>query len=564
MMILTRGAFALPATTLNYKTGTWRVQRPVHLHGTAPCHGACPAGEDAQAYLARIEEGDLRGAWETLVMANPLPAVTGRVCHHPCEAACNRGRYDEAIAIHNVERFLGDEALRSGWAYPVSRPEPGASRFAVVGAGPAGLSAAYHLIRQGFNVTLFDELPIAGGTLRTALPQYRLPREVLDAEVERILALGIDFQSHRRLGRDVSLEELRQQYRAVFLGPGRQVGREWSVDGVTPRDLHHGLDLLKEWVALGSVAVPRSVAIIGGGNTAVDLSRIMKRAGVAEVHIITHQALPEPGKQVQDAMTAIAREVFQALEEGVEIHANRGIRRLILRGERVVGVEMVRMKKLDRGNGRLERVAFEGTETVLHVDQVIPAIGQSVDAAGMESVLDGAREFAVDTWGVLTATPGVFAGGDARSGSGGTVSGAVGDGRRAALAMARHHIGLANPAAEARPPQVDYKRLNLNYFEHAPRPRELVLPVVDRQGGREIEQGLSHDQVVFESQRCFSCGNCFACDNCWTLCPDSAVLKTKDAASDGSHYMFDYDYCKGCGLCANECPCGFIAMEEDI
>ncbi len=562
MTILTRGAYAEPGTTLNYKTGTWRVQRPLHVHGSAPCHSVCPAGEDAQAYLAKIEEGDLRSAWQVLVRANPMPATTGRVCHHPCEQSCNRGQYDEPIAIHHVERYLGDEAIKRGWDYPVAKPGASAPRVAVVGAGPAGIAAAYHLLAFGYNVTIFDELPVAGGTLRTALPPYRLPRETLDTEIDRILALGIEFRGHTRLGRDISLEQLRRDYRAVFLGPGRMKGREWSIDGVTPRDLHFGIDLLRDWISVGTVPTPNSVAIIGGGNTAVDLSRILKRAGVADVHLITHQSLPGEADP-RDCMTAISREVQQALEEKVDIHPNRGIRRLILRGERVVGVEMVRMKKLDRGNGRLERVAFEGTETVLHVDQVIPAIGQEVDPEGMETLLGDARDFAVDTWGVLENHEGIFIGGDARQGSSGTVSGALGDGRRAALAIGRYLRSEPNPEREVYGPRVELSRLNLNYFEHNPRPRERVLPVNERQGDTEIEQGLSHDQVVYESRRCFSCGNCLACDNCWTLCPDAAVLKTQDVASDGSHYVFDYDYCKGCGLCANECPSGFIATQDE-
>lgn len=563
MTILTRGAFAWPATTLNYHTGTWRVQRPVHLHGTAPCHGACPSGEDAQAWLAKLEEGSAQAAWQTLVEANPLPAVTGRICHHPCESACNRGQYDSAIAIHHAERWLGDEALQQQWAYPVAAVAADAPRFAVVGAGPAGLSASYHLLRQGYNVTLYDELPVAGGTLRTSLPQYRLPRAVLDAEIERILALGITFQGHHRLGREMSIEELRRDYAGLFIAPGRQVGRAWSVDGVTPRDLHHGLELLQEWIALGTVTAPASVAIIGGGNTAVDLSRIMKRAGVQQVHLITHQALPESGQEVVDVMSAIPREVYQAQEEGVEIHPNRGIRRLILRGERVVGIEMVRMKKLDRGQGRLERVAFSGTETVLHVDQVIPAIGQSLDPAGMERLGATEEGLVVSFWGE-SEHDGIFAGGDARRDSSGTASAAIGDGRRAALALVRRLQGQMQPEREVRAATVGIEQLNLSYFEPATRPQQAILPVSERGGEAEIEQGLSEEQVQAEARRCFSCGNCFACDNCWTLCPDSAVLKRHEQASGGAHYQFDLDYCKGCGLCANECPCGYIQMEEEM
>ena len=563
MTTLTRSAYALPGTSTSFKTGTWRVQRPIHRHVAAPCHVACPAGEDAQAWLARLEEGNTRAAWETIVSANPMPAITGRVCHHPCESACNRGGVDEAIAINNVERYLGDQAIEHGWDYPMTRPAPDAPQAAVVGAGPAGLSCAYHLIRLGYRVMLFDELPTAGGTLRTALPAYRLPRHILDAEVERILATGIEFRSHHRLGREMSLEELEADYRAVFLGPGTQRAREWSIDGATPRDLHVGLDLLKEWVAVGEVVKPKSAAIVGGGNTAVDLSRVLRRAGVEEVHVITHQALPGPDADPAELMSAIPREIDQAMEEGVKFHEHRGIRRLILRGEQVVGVEMVHMKKLDRGTGKPERVAFEGTETVLHVDQVIPAIGQEVEPFGMERLLHSATRFTADAMGRVDGHPKLYAGGDARRGTSGTVSGAVGDGRRAAATIDARIRGLeAHAEASADPIPLD--AINLNYYTRGQRPTESMVPVEERAECVEIEQGISSGDALRESKRCLSCGNCFACDNCWTLCPDSAVLKTTDAAADGSHYVFDYDYCKGCGLCAEECPCGFIAMEDEL
>jgi NADPH-dependent glutamate synthase beta subunit-like oxidoreductase len=560
MTELTRGAFAFPGTSLAFNTGTWRVQKPLHRHQAAPCHNACPAGEDAQAWLGLLAQGRPQQAWEAIVAANPLPAITGRVCHHPCESACNRGQYDEAIGIHGVERFLGDEAIRNGWAYPVAPPSPRAPQIAVVGAGPAGLSAAWHLLRRGFRVALFDSLPVAGGTCRMAIPPYRLPRDVLDAEIERLLASGIEFRAQHQLGRDVSLAELRQDYGAVFLAPGTQKHREWSIDGVVPRDLHVGLDLLKEWMTVGSMIQARSVAVIGGGNTAVDIARVMKRCGVAEVHIVTHQSLPGAGDDA-DAMRAIPREILQAQEEGVLIHPHRGIRRLILRGERVVGVEMAHVKKLPRPDGRVERVPFEGTETVLHVDQVIPAIGQEVDDFGMAELLQRHPLFSPDAWGALRGEPGVWVGGDACPGRG-SVSAAVGDGRRAALAIARHLAGEAPPEETAAAP-IAFAQLNLNYFEHAPRVDAPILPPAERRGQEEIEGGLTPNQASHEAGRCLSCGNCMACDNCWTLCPDSAVLKTTEQAADGSHYVFDYDYCKGCGLCAHECPCGYIAMQDE-
>ena len=563
MLVLTRAAYAEPGTSLNFKTGTWRVQKPVHRHRSAPCHSVCPAGEDAQAYLAHVQIGHNQLAWETIVNVNPLPAVTGRVCPHPCEYACNRGQYDEPVAIHAVERFLGDEAIAKNWAYPVPHFDKPLGEIAVVGAGPSGISAAYHLIRRGYHVTIFDEHPSAGGTLRTAIPPYRLPRNVLDKELERILSLPrIDFRPQTRLGRDMHLKELQADFQAIFLAPGLQNSSEWNIDGVTPRDLHSGLELLKEWVDIGSVPTPKSVAIVGAGNTAMDMARVMKRAGVAEVHVISHKPIPKPGIPPEEAMPAIPREVEEALEEGVNIHEYRGIRRLILRGERVVGVELVHMKKLQQTSGRLKRIAFEGTETILNVDQVIPAVGQAIDSRGMEMLLNSGRYLKVNKWGQLVNTPGIYAGGDA-IGNEGTVTAAVGDGRRAAEAIDSQLQGKVLSDAEDLTP-LAYDTLNLNYYEYNPRVQEPTLPVEQRMEDVEITTTLSAPLIAKESQRCFSCGNCLACDNCWTLCPDSAVLKTKELASDGSHYVFDYDYCKGCGLCAQECPCGFIEMLEDL
>jgi NADPH-dependent glutamate synthase beta subunit-like oxidoreductase/Pyruvate/2-oxoacid:ferredoxin oxidoreductase delta subunit len=563
MTILTRSGYAYPATSLQFKTGTWRTRKPRHLYQAAPCHTACPAGENAQAYLAHVQTGHNQKAWETVVNVNPLPAITGRVCPHPCESACNRGGYDESIAIHAVERFLGDEAIAKDWVYPVEPVAASAPEIAIIGAGPAGLSAAYHLVKRGYRATLFDDHTEPGGTLRTALPPYRLPRTVLDAEIARLLALeGIRFQPHTRLGRDINLRELQEQYKAVFLAPGAQRSTAWSIDGVVPGDLHSGFELLKKWIDIGTVPTPRSVAVIGAGNTAVDMARVMKRAGVPEVHIISHKPIPKPGVPLEEAMPAIPREVEEALEEGVIIHEYRGIRRLILRGERVVGVELVHMKKLLQTNGRLKRIAFEGTETVLNVDQVIPAIGQVMDPTGMENLL-GSRSFlSTDQWGQVADHPGIYAGGDA-AGKAGTVTAAIGDGRRAAEAIDCALCLRALPEITATT-SIRFGQLNMHYYEPAPRIQEPTLPVDQRQGEEEITTSLSAPLVAKESLRCFSCGNCLACDNCWTLCPDSAVLKTKELASDGSHYVFDYDYCKGCGLCAYECPCGFIEMVDEF
>ena len=559
--LLTRGAYAVPGTSLDFKTGTWRTERPRHVHWAAPCHGACPAGEDPQAWIAKLQEGHTEAAWRALVAANPMPAVTGRVCPHPCETGCNRGHYDTPIAIHNLERFVGDEALRHGWTYPMPDDAPSRGRVAVVGGGPAGLSAAYHLLRHGIRPTVFEALPEAGGLLRSAIPMTRLPRDVLDAEVARVLETGIDFRPRHRLGRDVSLGELEREFDAVFLGPGCQRSRHWDVAGAVPADLHEGLALLKGWIDHGEVPTARSVAVHGGGNTAVDLCRVMKRHGAEAVTLITASGLPGPDTDPDDVLNVVPRELEEALEEGVTIIPHCTIQRLIMRGSRVIGVELVALRKLPRGDGRKARVAFEGTERVLNVDMVVPCIGEAVDPEGLDGLLGGGSYLRADPFGRLAGRERLHAGGDAR-GDRGTVSAAIGDGRLAAQAMAAAVAGGAAPAVEDRPP-IGFDTLNLAYFEPGPRAEVAKVAPRDRTDLTEIEGALEARQVAREAHRCFSCGNCLACDNCWTLCPDNAVIKTVETASDGSHYVFDYEYCKGCGLCAAECPCGYIQMSPE-
>jgi len=560
MQKLTRAAYGLPGGSLAFKTGAWRNERPVHRPGHAPCHAACPAGENPQAYLAHIEQGELQQAWLSLVDMNPLPAVTGRVCPHPCESDCNRGHYDEAVCIHGAERFLGDEALRCGWDYQLAPVDGDVQRVAVIGAGPAGLSAAYHLRRLGYQPCIFERESLAGGILRTALPAYRLPRNVLDAECEHLLGIGIELRFHTALGKDVSMRELGDDFSAVFLAPGAHKPREWNVEGSQPCDLHEGLHLLNQWVEFGAVPSMQSAAVIGGGNSAIDVARVLRRAGVEDVHVITHRELPDAELPPHACMTANPREIAQAVEEGVTIHPHHGVTRLILRGEHAVGVEMVHMKKLFDAEGHLQRVPFEGTESVLHVDQVIPAIGQEMETGGLEELAAGRAFLQTDHWG-RTEHDGVFAGGDATPGAG-TVARAIGDGRRAATAidafLRGQHITERQEAES-----IAYQDLNLLYYDHLPRVEEPILSVEERKADAEVESSLDAGRIAAEAGRCFSCGQCLACDNCWTLCPDNAVLKTEKILEDGSFYVFDYDYCKGCGICADECPCGFIIMVEE-
>ncbi len=561
MDTLTRGSFTKGGSSLSLNTGGWRTSRPEHHSQIAPCSFNCPAGENPQAYLARIAEGNSRAAWETIVHANPLPAITGRVCPHPCETGCNRGMYDESIAIHSVERFLGDRAIAEGWKYPVKPSAPDALQVAVVGAGPAGLSAAYHLLRAGYRVSVFEAEPLAGGVLRSALPFYRLPRSVLDAELERLLALPIDFRPNHRVGRDASLQELQKDFRAVFLGPGANQPIAWSVDGATPTNHRSGFQLLQEWISIGALPAYKRVAIIGGGNSAIDLARVLRFLGASEIHVVTFQSMPGPNVDPRDAMSASPREIQQAIEEGVTIHAHRGVKRLILRAGALIGAELVHMRELPAADVSRKPVEFEGTETILMVDEVIPSIGQQVERVGFEQLLGAHPFFECDGFGQLAGHPGIFAGGDACH-SGGSVSGAIGEGRRAALAIDRYLRGQPITSAEPTHP-IPMEALNLNYFEPSPRAQPAILPATERSIEQEIEASLAHDQIDYEAHRCFSCGECMSCDNCWTLCPDNSVLKVPPSSDSQSNYVFDYDHCKGCGICAHECPVGYIAMIEE-
>lgn len=559
MTVLTRGAFAEPGSSLDFKTGNWRsTEKPVHFHAKAPCHAACPAGEDQQAWLAKLQEGHAEAAWAELVHANPLPAITGRVCPHPCESACNRAAIDGPLAIHNVERWLGDEAIRLGWPYPVTEPARDAPNVAIVGAGPAGISAAYHCLRNGLRATIYEAAPEAGGLLRSAIPHTRLPRATLDAELARVLELpGITLHLRCRLGRDVLLDELQKSHAAVLLGPGCQEAREWSVDGAVPADLHEGLHLLKEFMDHGVMPKAQSVIVHGGGNTAMDLCRIMKRSGAETVTLVTASGLPGPQTDPGDVINVVPRELEEALEEGIEIIDHTTINRLIMKGSRLCGVEIQTLRKLPGKDGRSRRVGFEGTERVMSADMVIPCIGERVDPEGLDGLLDHGYLRPGDPFGRL-GKAGVFALGDAR-GDRGTVAAAIGDGRVAVSAVAAEIAGQADPAWDARTEMVQ-DGLNLAYYEQIARAVAPKLAVEARSFETEIEGDIGRAAAMAEAQRCLSCGNCLACDNCWTFCPDNAVIKTAELAVDGSHYLFDLDYCKGCGICAHECPTGYIQM----
>jgi len=523
-------------SSLANKTGAWRVDRPVYVERLAPCGNACPAGEDVQGWLFLAEAGDLEGAWRRIMEVNPLPGVMGRACFRTCETACNRAQIDEAVGINAVERHLADVALTAGWTVPVSEPTR-PERVLVVGAGPAGLSAAYQLRRRGYQVTICDAAERPGGMLRYGIPAYRLPREVVDAEVARIVAMGCELQLNHRV-QDLAAEMEEGGYDACFVAVGAERGRNPEIPA---GDASRVVDAVTVLHGLGDdepVALGRRVVVYGGGDTAIDAARSAQRLGATEAILVY--------RRTRDKMPAHEEEVEDALAEGVQM---RWL-------STVAGVEgeqlQIEQMALD-ANGQL---VGTGVFEALPADALVLALGQEADLSLLDhadGVVAAQGLIEVDDRG-RTGRAGIYAGGDATEGNR-TVTQAVGDGRRAAEAIDAYLRGAEPPVDEQRP-LATFDRLNPWYYDDAPRMVRPRLEAARRTTSfDEVVGGLTDDEAGFESRRCLSCGNCFSCDNCFGVCPDNAVRKL-----EGGGYEIDLDYCKGCGLCVAECPCGAIDL----
>jgi NADPH-dependent glutamate synthase beta subunit-like oxidoreductase len=518
-------------------TGSWRQERPVYVHRMPPCNHGCPAGENIQRWLYHAESGDYEAAWRELVIDNPLPAVMGRVCYHPCETACNRAQVDDAVGIHGVERFLGDEAIERGWKLSLDA-EPSGKRVLVVGAGPSGLSAAYHLTRLGHAVTIREAGPMAGGMMRFGIPRYRLPREVLDAEVQRILDLGVTLELESKVSN--ILEAMADgEFDAAFLAVGAHIGKRAYIPAGEAAHILDAVTLLRSMEGEERPLLGRRVVVLGGGNTAMDAARTAKRLGASEAIVVY--------RRTRERMPAHDFEVEEALEEGVLMKWLSTIKRAEA-GKLV----LERMELDDSGfpqpTGELEE---------LQADSLVLALGQEADL----SLLDGVPGLQIEDGVVavdermMTGRLGIFAGGDMVP-SERTVTVGVGHGKQAA----RNVDAWLRGAVFVHPPQpalADFETLNTWYYADAPKTVAPQLDLIRRQSSfDEVTQGLDEGNALFEARRCLSCGNCFGCDNCYGVCPDNAVLKV----DEGDGYAFDLDYCKGCGICMQECPCGAIEM----
>jgi 2-oxoacid:acceptor oxidoreductase gamma subunit (pyruvate/2-ketoisovalerate family) len=520
-------------------TGSWATRRPSRRTLTPPCNHTCPAGNDVQAFVDAVGREAYTEALEVLLETSPFPGVCGRVCPAPCMEVCNRNAFDEGVNVREIERYAADHG---------SWPMPGGTwrsdRVAVIGSGPAGLSATYHLAKLGYHVTLFEANDELGGVLRNGIPEYRLPREVLDREIGFILMHGVSVHTNSFVDR-TTLLRLSQQYSAVFVGTGLQESRAMKLGAVEPDTVVQGLDFLDR-VSRHDVSIEgQRVVVVGGGNTAIDAARSSLRLGARNVRILYRRSRVE--------MPAIAEEIDAALEEGVVLTE------LVL-PTRIDGAELtvMRMKLGDPdASGRRQPIPDESPDAQFAIacDKVILALGQSADV----SILAEGSEIRENGQLLGLACAPVYIGGDFGSNEG-TVTAAIGSGRRAAWHIHRALTGedLFPPEAPAVATRED---LHLNLFAHGERQRGGAVPIeIRRRSFLEVHTGLGEREgraaAVLEAQRCFSCGVCNECDRCLTYCPEGILTR------DGEGYRFNYDYCKGCGLCSSECPRGVVIMSE--
>jgi NADPH-dependent glutamate synthase beta subunit-like oxidoreductase len=528
-------------SSLANHTGTWRSERPVYIDGLPPCNHACPAGEQVQAWLYAAEDGSYESAWRRLVNDNPFPAVMGRICYHPCETACNRAQLDSSVGINSVERFLGDEAIKQGWELP-GPGAPTGRKVLIVGAGPCGLTAAYHLRRLGHEVEIRDAGAQPGGMMRYGIPMFRLPRDVLDIEIGRLFDLGITLKLNTRVD-DLATAMREGGFDAALLAMGAQLSKRAYIPAGQSAQILDALKLLGDVAEGERPQLGRTVIVYGGGNTAMDAARTARRLGADEAIVVY--------RRTQAQMPAHEIEFEEAVAEGVEMRWLSTITQV--EGTRLTVEKM----RLDADGKPQPTGEFEE----LTGDAVVLALGQDVDRSVLDtlpgvSMSGGVVEVGPD---MMTGMPGVFAGGDmAPSQRSATV--AIGHGKTVARNIDAWLRAQPVPVAAAEVAPVPYEELNTWYYSDAPkalRPRLEVGRRVSDFG--EVVGGLDEETALYEARRCMSCGNCFGCDNCFGVCPDNAVLKVDEAHG----YAIDYDYCKGCGLCAAECPCGAIIMEPE-
>ena len=519
-------------------TGPTRTRRPIYVDLLPPCNNACPAGENIQAWLALAQASKFHEAWDVLVRDNPLPAVHGRVCYHPCETNCNRREVDSAVSIHAVERFLGDLAAEQSWPLPIEGA-PSGKCVLVVGAGPSGLSAAYHLTRLGHAVEIREAGPLPGGMLHFGIPAYRLPRKDLMKEIAQIEKMGVKIVLNHKV-EDVLAEKLAGSFDAVFIAIGAHISKHVDIPARDAVKVLDAVSLLRDVSTGEAPLLGRRVVVYGGGNTAMDAARTVRRLGAEEALIVY--------RRDRAHMPAHAFEADEALAEGVKIKW------------------LTTIKTIEGGDLTVERMQVDaqgraqptGQFETLQADAVVLALGQDADSGFLRKIPeiqfqpDGTVIVAPN---MMTGFPGIFAGGDMVP-SERTVTIAVGHGKKAAQHIDAWLRGATYDKKDKHP-TVDFAMLNLPIYTDAAPSMQRELPLSDRASGfDEVLAGLVEREDVHEAKRCLSCGNCFECDNCYAACPEDAIIKL----GPNQRYKYDYTKCTGCAVCFEQCPCHAIEM----
>jgi len=517
-------------------TGPTRKQRPLYVDFMPPCNSACPAGENIQAWLSLAQSGNYEEAFQQIILDNPFPAIMGRVCVKPCETGCNRNHIDTTVSIHAVERFIGDKAIEENWQ-PKLNITPTHKRVLVVGSGPAGLSAAWHLALKGHTVDIAEARSKPGGLLDFGIPAYRLPRNILDAEINRIKAIGVNIRCNHEVN-DLLVEKESEKYDAVFLGIGAHIGKTepMQVDKSIP--VIDAYDFLKKNHEGTPVAIGKKTIIYGGGKLAMYLSRVIKRLG-------SEPLLLYPGDR--KLMPAYDFEADDAIAEGVDIRFLRSIHSIEHKQCKIEIMQVEKNKLV--GTGQFENI---------EADSILLALGQDADTAFLSNVPeirsneDGTLVLNAER---MTGLDGVFAGGDIIRGERSATI-AIGHGKKAAKYIDAYLTGTTFQRPEKHP-TAGYRKLHMWYKTYAPlKPQDKLLPQVAIQSFEEVVQGLPEKEARYEAQRCLSCGNCFECDGCFGACPEDAIIKL----GPGKGYHFDYDACTGCAVCYEQCPCHAIEM----
>lgn len=528
---------AVDLSTHSEGTGPKRFRQPVYVDFMPPCNSACPAGENIQAWMAHAQAGNYFDAFQTIMEDCPFPAIMGRVCVRPCETGCNRNHIDNTINIHAVERFIGDEAIKQNWQVKITA-KPTGKRVLVIGAGPSGLSAAYHLTRLGHTVEVYDAGGHPGGLMWTGIPDYRLPKEILDAEINRIINMGVNIRLNYKV-HDVLGQKHDGKFDAVYLAIGAQLIRKEAFEHDNSVYITDAFDFFNQVKSNSSPYIKKKVVVYGGGKLALYLSRMIKRFG-SEV------AVYFAGDKKM--MPAYDYETSDALAEGVDVQLFRSISSI---ANNKITLEKMKVEKGKAvGTGEFE---------VVDADVLIMANKQETDSGFLRSVtgvvINDDGTITIDAQR-MTGEEGIFAGGDMLPGENRSATIAMGHGKKAA----RYIDGYLQTAPYQKPdkhPTAGYRKLHMWYKTDAPqKEQDKLAPAVAVKNFDEVIGGLSEAEARFEAQRCLSCGNCFECDGCFGACPEDAIIKL----GKGNRYKFNMDACTGCAVCYEQCPCHAIEM----